>query len=140
MGFFFLVLMVTAITLFAVFSRTNAVNKPNRSSKNWIKAGGILGIAIFLARFVRLPLATIITLLPFILPHLRRAEQAQGSAGNNTMTREEAALILGVAANAAEEEIKTAHRILITKNHPDKGGSDYLAAKINQARDVLLSR
>ncbi len=108
-----------------------------KTSKEWIKKGGMLGLAILFARFVRLPLATIMTLLPFFVPHLRKAEQAQQKSGS-AMTREEAALILGVSTNAAKDEIEKAHRKLITRNHPDKGGNDYLAAKINQARDVLL--
>jgi DnaJ-class molecular chaperone len=45
-----------------------------------------------------------------------------------------------VAVNASTKDIQEAHRRLITKNHPDVGGTDYLAAKINQARDLLLKQ
>lgn len=56
------------------------------------------------------------------------------------MSVEEAYAILGLSAGANAEAIKEAHRRLMVKLHPDHGGSDYLATKINRARDVLLHR
>ncbi|KAH7300090.1 hypothetical protein KP509_24G044700 [Ceratopteris richardii] len=56
------------------------------------------------------------------------------------MTRREAALILGIRESAAQEKIKEAHRRVMIANHPDAGGSDYLATKINEAKDLLLGQ
>mmetsp|Transcript_10802 Transcript_10802/g.32426 ORF Transcript_10802/g.32426 Transcript_10802/m.32426 type:complete len:111 (-) Transcript_10802:305-637(-) len=56
------------------------------------------------------------------------------------MTRTEAARILGVRESAAEERIKDAHRKLMIANHPDSGGSSFIAAKVNEAKDMLLGK
>ena len=54
------------------------------------------------------------------------------------MSRQEAYSVLGLKPGASNDDIKAAHKRLMKDFHPDKGGSDYLAAKINAAKDILL--
>ncbi|MCW8915846.1 MAG: DnaJ domain-containing protein [Magnetovibrio sp.] len=65
-----------------------------------------------------------------------QAQTSPPESGN--MSRKEALKILGLGEGARPDEIKAAHRRLMSNLHPDKGGSDYLAQQINRAKDVLL--
>jgi hypothetical protein len=79
-------------------------------------------------------------------PHWREDTQneeqrrAADQPASGVMTPEEAYRILDLQPGATTDDIRQAHRSLMKKLHPDQGGSTYLAARVNQAKDVLLSR
>ncbi|HHH35577.1 MAG TPA: molecular chaperone DnaJ [Gammaproteobacteria bacterium] len=123
-------LVVGAVVLLAVTGRLH-----------WI-----LGVLASLVPFARrlLPLLRHIPLLRQLLArHLGGAGahgRGSGAAARDhgVMTPEEARQILGLGPDAGREEIIAAHRRLMQRVHPDRGGSDYLAARINRAKAVLL--
>lgn len=69
-----------------------------------------------------------------------RQTGGRAASASAVSSEEEALAVLGLKPGASREEVLTAHKRLMRLVHPDRGGTDYLAAKINQARDILLAR
>lgn len=133
---------------------------PAQQRKAWWRLGtGIfLGVLIFLVMtgrmhwigallgallpFLRGAFNLMMPLLPYWLKH--REKQTPPQSPHVASNIQEALDILGLKGDITNGDISTemineAHRHLIQKLHPDRGGNDYLAAKINQARDLLLN-
>jgi hypothetical protein len=98
-----------------------------------LAAGGVTAIELWRDRAIRANGAAGEGVIP-------GAGASRASVPKSALAHEEAAAILGVAAGASADEIRAAHKKLIGQLHPDKGGTDYLAAKINDARRVMLER
>lgn len=105
---------------------------------------GITGGLFFLAVTGRLAaaLGLLLALWPLLyglwIRYRRVMGEAAAPAGGGPMTRADALDILGLADGATADDIRAAHKRLITKLHPDQDGSTGLAARINAARDILL--
>ena len=84
-------------------------------------------------------LAKVLAAFGIVIPGMASASE-NNSVNISDMSRQDAAAVLGLDVSASDEEVMRAHKKLINKIHPDKGGSDVLAAQINTARDVMLEK
>ena len=160
----FLLIMIVLLAFFAVHKFLNT--SPEIISKLIKKTSFIFFLILiaFLAAtgklnwlfaLVGIFIAFMVKVLPSLLRHVPQLHQiwkffnntktqSAGSAGQSkqrgAMTKQEAYEVLGLTSSASKKEISIAHRKLIQKMHPDRGGSDYLAAKINLAKKVLLEK
>ncbi|WP_411816023.1 DnaJ domain-containing protein [Hyphococcus sp. DH-69] len=128
-----------------------AGNKQNSSSRNmtalkviaWLAlSGALLAAKLWPLAFMVLLAAGGVAAIEALRgrdPELDEASQSP-KVPARAMSEDEALSVLGLQEGANPEDIRQAHRKLISQLHPDRGGTDYLAAKINEARDFLLRR
>ena len=139
--------LITLLAVLGMFSRARVATV--KSALIWAGAiGGILLAAmLFLTGRGAIALSALIFLGPMIWSWIaqKRMPPPPGARfwppppqPRGGMSQAEALEILGLASGATPAEVRAAHRRLMQAAHPDRGGSDWLAARINQARDVLL--
>jgi DnaJ-domain-containing protein 1 len=150
-----LALILGAVVLLALVGSAKAFERASVSSIKallaWIAALGGLTLALLLILTGRtsIALGALVMFGPLIFQEWQKrrggvgsARRPLGSGGGRSrrgsMTREEALEILGLRPGASAAQVKEAHHRLMRAAHPDAGGSDWLAARINQARDVLI--
>jgi len=149
-------LVLGGLTLFLFLGGLRAFERaPVTTVKSlvaWIAAlGGIsLALLLFLSGRGGIALGALALFGPLIWQRWRAAHPSGAQGGPSqqqqqppprrpgNMTREEAYQVLGLRPGASEADIRGAHHRLMRGAHPDSGGSDWLASRINQARDVLL--
>jgi len=143
--------LLGAATLLALMAALGMFSRAQVSTLKsfgiWVAAIGglLLATLLFLTGRGGSAIAAVIMLGPLVWSWLKQpgAGAARPRGTDRTpraggMSREEAYAVLGLAPGASEEQVRAAHRRLMAAAHPDRGGSDWLASRINQARDRLL--
>jgi glucan phosphoethanolaminetransferase (alkaline phosphatase superfamily) len=159
-----ILIAVACIALILWHKIKNADGEKRKSLVMWSVIGSILGILAILAitghlNVITAIIAGAVAMLPRLMqfakyiPFINRLyqqnkqgqdqhqQQAQTPPprGKQQMSNQEAMEVLGLKSGYSQEDIVQAHRRMMQKVHPDRGGSDYLAAQINKAKDTLLS-
>ncbi len=155
-----ILIAVVGIGLILWHKISNARGDERKKLMYWSVIGGVAGVLGILAvtghlNIITAAIAGLVALLPRAvhlakyLPFLNRLyqqnkpnQQAHSSAppprGQQTMSPDEAMEVLGLKTGYDKDDVIQAHRRMMQKNHPDRGGSDYLAAQINRAKETLL--
>lgn len=164
---FYILIPLIALLSIVWFFKTYQQGTPDQRKR--LVVGFLFSIVFAFVLFMTLTgrihyIAAIVTgLLPFVrrvvpllryIPFVRRfvknvkSENEKSTDGGSSkvvgsnsgiMTRAQAFEVLGLEEGASEEDIVDAHRRLMQKCHPDRGGNDFLAAQLNQAKDTLLA-
>ena len=142
------IIVVILVIIFVGFILKNQVNKPKvifftiAAIVLYMVATGkahwITGLLVALIPIIK-KIFIILRYMPILQKINSYYKGRHGFSNSNKISRKEAAEILDVNENATKEEVILAHKKAMQKHHPDKGGSKYMAAKINAAKDELLS-
>ena len=139
--------------LFIIFILYLLIKLSNLSQKNFLKISKFFFITLFLILFlflIRINPAIISSIPALIilffkwrplLIFLRNtffSKRKENFNSSNLMTKDEALSILGLKEGATKKEILKSYHDLMKKNHPDHGGSDWITARLNKAKETLL--
>jgi DnaJ family protein C protein 19 len=150
-------LVLGGLTLFLFLGGLRAFERASvttiKSLFAWVGAlaGVSLALLLILSGRGGIALGALTLFGPLIWQRWRASHPAGAASGaqrqapppprrQGNMTTDEAYEVLGLHPGASESEIRAAHHRLMRTAHPDSGGSDWLATRVNQARDVLLGR
>lgn len=152
-----IMLAVIAVALLMWFKIKNAKDEDRKKLIIQTVVGLVIAVLAILAITGHLNVITaliggLIALIPKAMHLLRylplinrfrqqpgqQSSQKQTSTNKADMSKKQACEVLGIEPDCSKDEIIAAHRRMMQKVHPDRGGSDFLAAQINQAKDILL--
>ena len=154
-----IIIAIAAIAYLLWFKIKKTRGEEKKKLIIWTVAGSAIAVLGFLAitgrlNFITAAITGAVAMLPKAmqllryLPVINKVRQQAGNQNqqqNNhqapsqtAMNQKQAFEVLGIKPDASKEEIIKAHKRMMQKVHPDRGGSDFLAAQINQAKDTLL--
>ena len=156
-----IIIAVAAIAYMLWFKVKKAKGEEKKKLVIWTIAGSVIVVLGFLAvtgrlNFITAAVTGVVAMLPKAVQLLRylpildkfrqhasnsnqqHRQNNQQASANSTMDKKQACEILGIEPDACKEDIIKAHKRMMQKVHPDRGGSDFLAAQINQAKNTLL--
>ena len=146
---YYIIIVILLISILIHFF-IELIHLPKKKFKKYLRFFSLillLTLVVYLMRFFpavisSIPAIFIIlfkwrNLISFISSILLKKENYQ-KKNKSSMSKKEAYDILGLKEGASRDEIINSYQILIKKNHPDVGGSDWITKRLNQARDILL--